>query len=115
MIRQAKAVPIARWRRRMGFRSGPTQVAGDKGYSSDALREWLRNHGMRPVIPRKSNETRSGERLDGKAYRGRAVVEQCVGWLKERRRIGTRFEKLAVSFLAMLHLAMIQRYLRMLF
>lgn len=99
----------------MGYRSGPTQVAGDKGYSCDALREWLRRGGMQPVIPRKSNEVRPGERFDRRAYRGRAVVEQCVGWLKERRRIGTRFEKLAVSYLAMLHLAMIQRYLKMLF
>jgi IS5 family transposase len=115
VIGSATAIRIARWRRRMGFRSLPTQVAADKGYSSSALREWLRNHSMQPVIPRKSNERCPGERFDRRAYRGRAVVEQCVGWLKERRRIGTRFEKLAVSYLAMLHLAMIQRYLRMLF
>ncbi len=44
-----------------------------------------------------------------------AVVEQCVGWLKEYRRIGTRFEKLAVNFHAMLQLAITRRYLRLLF
>jgi len=43
------------------------------------------------------------------------VVEQCVGWLKEYRRIGTRFEKLAVHFHGMLELAMIRRYLKLLF
>ena len=37
------------------------------------------------------------------AYRGRRV-EKCVGWLKEFRRIGTRYEKLAVNLLAMLQL-----------
>ncbi|MEP0842460.1 MAG: transposase, partial [Phycisphaerae bacterium] len=36
-------------------------------------------------------------------------------WLKEFRRIGTRFEKLAVNFHGMLQLAMIRRYLRLLF
>ena len=46
---------------------------------------------------------------------GRSVVEQCVGWLKEFRRIGTRFEKLAVNFHGMLQLAMIRRYLKLLF
>ena len=51
----------------------------------------------------------------GGRRRGRHVVEQCVGWLKEFRRIGTRFEKLAVNFLAMIHLAMIKRYLKLLF
>jgi transposase len=40
------------------------------------------------------------------------VIERCIGWLKECRRIGTRFEKLAVNFLAMVKLAMIGRCLR---
>ncbi|MCH7849574.1 MAG: transposase, partial [Planctomycetes bacterium] len=33
-------------------------------------------------------------------------------WLKHARRIATRYEKTAVNFLAMLKLAMIQRYFR---
>ena len=33
-------------------------------------------------------------------------------WRKHARRIATRFEKLAVNFLAMLKLAMIQRYFK---
>jgi len=38
-----------------------------------------------------------------------------VGWLKECRRIGTRFEKLAVNFLAMVKVSIIQRILRIRF
>jgi transposase len=34
-----------------------------------------------------------------------------IGWLKECRRVCTRYEKLAVNFLAMIQLAIIQRYL----
>jgi transposase len=67
------------------------------------------------VIPRKSNEKNRGRPFDKQSYRRRSVIEQCVGWLKECRRIGTRFEKLAVSFLAMFKLAMIRRYLRLAF
>ena len=52
--------------------------------------------------------------FDKRAYRRRSVIECCIGWLKECRRIGTRFEKLAVSFLAMIKLALIGRYLRIL-
>jgi transposase len=37
------------------------------------------------------------------------VVERCVAWLKESRRLATRHEKLAVNFLAMVKLAMIRR------
>lgn len=115
VIGAATATRIARRRGRLGHRDRPRQMAGDKGFSAGSLRAWLWERRIEPVIPRKLNEHARGERFDHVAYRGRAVVEQCVGWLKERRRIGTRYEKLAVSFLAMLHLGMIQRYLRMLF
>ncbi len=49
------------------------------------------------------------------AYCQRHVIEECVGWLKELRRIGTRFEKRAVHFHAMLQLVMIRQYLKLLF
>ena len=93
-------------------------MAGDKGYSSNRLRDWLKGQKIEPVIPHKDNEHArqdSKVKFDREAYRGRCVVEQCVGWLKEFRRIGTRFEKLAINFLAMLQLAMIRRYLKLLF
>lgn len=45
-------------------------------------------------------------------YRGRNIIERLVGWLKEHRRLATRFEKLATSFLAMVKLAFIRRYFR---
>jgi len=99
-------------------RKRPKKLAGDKAYSMPHVRDWLRARGIRPVIPHKDNEH---ARYDGRVkfdksdYRGRAVIEQCVGWMKECRRIGTRFEKLAVNYHGMLQLAMIDRYLRLLF
>jgi len=94
-------------------RTRPAAVAGDKGYSCQRIRAWLKRHKIRAVIPRKSNE-HEDERMkfDPNEYRRRSVIECCVGWLKESRRIGTRFEKLAVNFLAMLKLAIIDQYLR---
>jgi transposase len=99
-------------------RRKPKKLAGDKGYSSQSNRDWLRSIGVEPVIPHKDNEQARHDpnvRFDKQSYRQRAVVEQCVGWLKEHRRIATRFEKLAVNFHGMLQLAMIRRYLRILF
>lgn len=91
----------------------PARLIGDKGYSTERVRQWLRDHGIEPVIARKSNEhAREQETFDVETYRKRNVIERCVGWLKECRRFGTRFEKLAVRFLAMLQLAIIRRYLR---
>ena len=78
----------------------------------------MKEQGIEPVIPHKDNELARHDpkvKFDKATYRQRAVIEQCVGWLKEYRRIGTRFEKLAVNFHGMLQLAMIRRYLRLLF
>jgi hypothetical protein len=55
--------------------------------------------------------TDPGQRLAGGGYQ-RAVIEPRIGWLKERRRIDTRFEKLAVHFLGVLNFAVLQLYLR---
>jgi transposase len=40
------------------------------------------------------------------------VVERLVGWLKEARRVATRYDKLAIHYLAMVKLAMTRRILR---
>lgn len=98
-------------------RTRPEAVAGDKAYSYPRLRRWLRRHAIRAVIPRRSDQRPHDGRVrfDRPTYRRRSRIEQCVGWLKECRRVATRFEKFAVNFLAMIHLAIIQRYLRLLF
>ena len=118
IIGQAVACLIGRRRRDRKRRHKPKKIAGDKGYSTKSLRNWLGRQNIEAVIPHKDNEKARWDpdvTFDKAAYRGRAVVEQCVGWLKEFRRIGTRFEKLAVHFHGMLQLAMIRRYLKMLF
>jgi transposase len=99
-------------------RTRPEKLAGDKAYGCKRIRAWLRSRGIRGVIPHKENEkarTDGRVRFDKVSYRGRCVIEQCVGWLKECRRVGTRFEKLAINYHAMVSLAMIERYLRILF
>ena len=104
--------------RKQRRRRKPKKLAADKGYSAHHVRDWLKANGITAVIPHKENETARHDpkvKFDRKAYARRSVIEQCVGWLKEYRRIGTRFEKLAVNFHGMIQLAMIRRYLKMLF
>jgi transposase len=97
-------------------RCRPVRLAGDKGYSYPRIRRWLRRHGIKAVIPRRKDQRPEDGRVrfDRASYKRRAVVEQCVGWLKESRAVATRFDKLAVNYLATVKLAMIQRYLRLL-
>jgi transposase len=97
-------------------RQRPQRLAGDKGYSYPWIRRWLRAHKIEAIIPQRSDqiEQHKGRPLsfDRETYRRRNVIERCVGWLKEFRRLATRYEKLALNFLAMVKLAMIERYLR---
>lgn len=96
----------------------PARLAGDKGYSYGWIRAWLRRHRVEPIIPQRANQVgrKGGCRVfDRRAYRRRNVIERCVGWLKECRRVATRFEKLALNYLAMVKLAMIERCFRALF
>ncbi len=94
----------------------PLQVAGDKGYSYPGIRSWLERRVIEQVIPQRSDqvEQEGRRRLNRRSYKRRARVEQCVGWLKENRRVGTRYDKLASSFQAFVNLAIIRRYLRVL-
>lgn len=93
---------------RVGRRTRPRVVAGDKGYSYPFVRRMLKDRRVTPLIP-----TRSGQEPDASfdtaMYKRRNVIERLVGWLKERRRLCTRFEKLAQSYLSMVKLAFIER------
>ena len=100
-------------------RSLPKLVVADRGYDASAFRRYLRHRGIRCVIPEKRVPVGTRRRRRGRpptfcraTYRRRNVVERLVGWLKEHRRIATRFEELASSFLAMVKLSFVRRYFR---
>lgn len=98
-------------------RRRPRACAADKAYSLRRIRHWLHAHKIEPVIPQRSDQAgRVGghRRFDKQKYRQRNVVERCVSWLKECRRVATRFEKLASNYVGMVDLAIIQRLLRLL-
>jgi len=91
-------------------RMWPDAVAGDKGYSSTDIRNWLQSREIETVIPRRKDETAPNV-YDRALYRERARVEQAINRLKRWRRVATRYEKLAASYLAMVTIAMILEWL----
>lgn len=93
---------------RIGHRARPRLIAGDKGYSYPFVRQMLRRRRIKPLIPTRSNQP-SDRSFDKTMYKRRNVIERLIGWLKERRRLCTRFEKLADSSLSMVKLAFIER------
>lgn len=89
----------------------PGHLIADKGYDSDAIRDSLREAGVKPVIPPRSNR-KAAIRWNKRIYRRRNRIERLIGHLKINRAIATRYDKLASSFLDMLHLAALRRLLR---
>lgn len=88
----------------------PDAVAGDKGYSATALRDWLDEREIAAVIPRRDGETGPND-YDREAYRERPMIERTINRLKRYRRIATRYDQLASSYLAMVTIACILEWL----
>lgn len=79
-------------------------MLADKGYDGDSSREALLLKGILPVIPPKSNR-REPVSCNFKAYKDRNRIERMFNRLKQFRRIATRYDKTAKSFLGFLYLA----------
>ena len=89
----------------------PKALLADKGYDSDAIREDAYIHGTIPVIPTKSN--RKVQRpVDPLLDALRNRIERFFNKLKNARRVATRYDKTAESFLAFVQLASIRIWLR---
>ncbi|MFF5211066.1 IS5 family transposase [Streptosporangium sp. NPDC000396] len=98
-------------------RTRPELVTADRAYSSRAIRAHLRRRSITAVIPEPSdqiaNRKRRGSRggrppnFNREAYRYRNTVERCINRLKQWRGIAMRTDKLAVHYLAALHVAAI--------
>lgn len=85
-------------------RRRPKRLVGDKGYSYRSVRRCLRRWGIGYTIPHRSDQPKTGP-FDRALYRERNRVERLFNRLKQYRRLATRYDKLAASYLALLHLA----------
>ncbi len=110
---QAFAIVLLRAKRPRlaGRRRWPRRLAADKGYSYPGIRAWLRRRHIKGVIPSRADQVRE-ETFDRAAYRRRNLIERVVGWYKECRALGTRYEKLAVDYLALWMIAIIENLLK---
>ena len=101
----------ARRPRRVGRRRWPAKAAADKGYSYPGVRRWLGRRHIEALIPTRKDQPRD-EGFDKASYRRRNIIERVVGWFKECRALGTRYEKLAVNYVALWVIANIHYLLR---
>lgn len=80
-------------------------VIADKGYDSEALRQYIFNLGATPVIPRKINSKIGNDNMDWGLYKLRHKVENIFARLKHYRAIATRYDKLAENYASTVALA----------
>jgi transposase len=81
----------------------PRYVIAEKAYDSDDLRDRVRKAGGNPVIPSRRGHRR--RRHDPDLYKLRNRVERFVNRIKQCRRVETRYEKLACTFLGFVQVA----------
>lgn len=79
-------------------------IVADKGYDSDAFVELINTQGAQAVIPPRSNRI-NPRAFDRHLYKDRNLVERFFNRIKQFRRIATRYDKLAQSFMSFVHLA----------
>jgi transposase len=86
------------------------RVVADKGFDADVFRARLRNQRTRCCIPPKRGR-RQPARFHRGYYRCRHQIENFFGRIKIHRRISTRYDKLAETFLGFVCLAAILDWL----
>ncbi len=79
-------------------------VIADKAYDTNNILQSLTNQDIQAVSPPKANRIEQRE-YDENLYKDRNKVERFFNLLKGYRRIATRYDKTATSFLGFIHLA----------
>lgn len=101
----------------------PCELWADRGYASAALAQALRERAIEPRIsqPRRRNQPIPADTPTREVWRGRRrrlrtpdrqarhrwPIERTNAWLKAKRRIATRRDRKADTYLAFLHLGML--------
>ena len=89
----------------------PLVRLGDKGYDTDDVRyaDWCR--GTLSMIPTKSSR-KAQFTVDHALYRLRNRIERYFNKIKNARRVATRYDKMAASFMAFVEITSIRYWLR---
>jgi len=88
-----------------------TMLLADRGYDADWIRALASDQGAWANIPPKRNRNEA-ICFSPYLYRARNLVERFFNKIKQCRRIATRYDRLAVNYLAFIKLASIRVWLR---
>jgi transposase len=89
----------------------PRVLLADRGYDSDHIRETMAAKRAATVIPTRKNR-KVQIVVDDHIYALRNRIERCFNKLKNSRRLATRYDKTAKSYLGFVHIAAIRLWIR---
>ena len=90
--------------------SDPGALLGDRGYDIDEIRRDARDRGATPEIPTRRNR-KVRHSVDRRLYALRSRIECFIGKLKNNRRVATRYDHTASSFLGFVLLGCIRLWI----
>lgn len=103
-------------------RRRPDHVLADKGYSSRAIRTWLRERHISHTIPERADQiagrSRRGRRggrppaFNKQLYQARNSIERCFNRLKQARCLATRYDKTIQSYTATVTITALLQWIR---
>ena len=89
----------------------PKVLLADRGYDADAIRADMESRDGVAIIPtRKSRKVQIT--VDDHIYALRNMVERCINKMKNARRLATRYDKTASSYLGFVHLVSIRLWIK---
>lgn len=89
----------------------PKVLLADRGYDADRIRDDIEQRGGTAVIPmRKGRKVQVP--IDDFIYALRNLVERCINKLKNARRVATRYDKTAESYLGFVNIVSIRMWIR---
>lgn len=89
----------------------PKVLLADRGYDGDRIRADLQARGATPVIPgRKTRKIIIP--IDDHIYALRNQIERAFNKLKCSRRLATRYDKTADSYLGFIHIASLRLWIK---
>ena len=83
----------------LGSLPGAEWLIADRGYDADWFREALKDKGIKPCIPGRKSRGKA-VRYDKRRYKRRNRIEIMFGRLKDWRRVATRYDRCAKTFLS---------------
>lgn len=94
-----------------GIDISESTILADKAYGTKEILDYIQRQDGDYAIPPKSN-TRNPWKCDWVLYKERHLIECFFLKLKQFRRVATRYDKLATSFLAFIYIAAISILLK---